>query len=72
MDKWNGNRGEQTEQQAEPATISGPKPGNFPLGSLESRAAARENFSTENWKGYSVDDINSKAAMGIASRRNGA
>lgn len=41
MDKWNGNNGKRTDPPSETATLSAPKPGDYPLGSLESRAAAR-------------------------------
>ncbi len=41
MSSWYWDKGKKTEQQPEPATVSGPNPGDFPLGSLQSRAAAR-------------------------------
>jgi len=41
MDKWNGNRRKQADPLSEAATQSTPKPGDYSLGSLESRVAAR-------------------------------
>jgi hypothetical protein len=41
MDNWNMYKGKQMEQHPEPATVPGARPADFPLGSLESRAAAR-------------------------------
>ncbi len=41
MSKWNRNRGKQTDPLAEAATQSAPKPGDYELGSVRSRAAAR-------------------------------
>lgn len=41
MAKWNGNRGKGPEDLPQAATNSTPKPGNYPLGSVESRAAAQ-------------------------------
>ena len=41
MIKWNVNRRKQPENLPEAATDSTPNPGDFSLGSLESRAAAR-------------------------------
>lgn len=48
MDNWNPFKGKRAERQLEPATNPGPKPGDFPLGSLKSRAAARR--ALERWK----------------------
>jgi len=45
MVKWNGNRGKGPEDLPQAATNSTPKPGNYLLGSLESRAAARAMIS---------------------------
>jgi hypothetical protein len=41
MSNWNNNRWKRPEHQSEPATMPGPKPGDFAVGSLQSRAAAR-------------------------------
>jgi hypothetical protein len=41
MDKYNRDRGKQPDDFSQAATLSGPKPGDFSLGSLQSRAAAR-------------------------------
>ncbi len=41
MNKWNGNRRKATEPLTETATKSTPKPGEYPIGSVQSRAAAR-------------------------------
>jgi hypothetical protein len=41
MDNWYRTKGKREEHQDEPAPVSGPRPGDFPPGSLESRAAAR-------------------------------
>jgi hypothetical protein len=50
-----------------PATDSGPNPGDFPVGSLESRAAARMRLATEQEEpvmAIEVRHIGSKAPMG--------
>jgi hypothetical protein len=41
MTKWNANRRKQPENLPEAATDSTPKPGDYALGSMKSRAAAR-------------------------------
>jgi hypothetical protein len=41
MHKWNGNRKKEADSLVETTTKSTPKPGEYPVGSLESRAAAR-------------------------------
>ncbi len=41
MNKCNGNTRKQTDPLAEAATHSAPRPGDYSLGSLQSRAAAR-------------------------------
>ncbi len=41
MTKWSANKRKQPENLLDPATDSAPKPGDYPLGSLQSRAAAR-------------------------------
>jgi len=41
MKSLNRNNGKRTDGLADPATQSVPEPGDYPLGSLESRAAAR-------------------------------
>ena len=41
MTNWRGNKGKGREDLPETATDSAPKPGDFPVGSVQSRAAAR-------------------------------
>jgi hypothetical protein len=41
MNNWNRNRGKRQEAIHDPATNPAPKPGDYPVGSVESRAAAR-------------------------------
>jgi hypothetical protein len=41
MNKWNENRRKRTVPLQETATKSAPKPADFPIGSMQSRAAAR-------------------------------
>ena len=41
MDKWNRDKKKGVDSLSETATKSAPKPGNYPVGSLQSRAAAR-------------------------------
>lgn len=41
MSKWNGTKRNRTEPFRETATESAPRPGDYPIGSLQSRAAAR-------------------------------
>lgn len=41
MSKWNGNNGKPTDPLAETATLPMTNPGEYPIGSLQSRAAAR-------------------------------
>ena len=41
MDKWNRNRRKGKAALPETATQSAPKPGDYPIGSVQSRAAAR-------------------------------
>ncbi len=48
MDKSNGNRGKQTDPLAEAATQSTPRPGDYELGSVRSRAAARAMFEEKD------------------------
>lgn len=41
MNKRNGDKGKQPENLPEPATVPGPKPGDYVIGTPASRAAAR-------------------------------
>jgi hypothetical protein len=41
MANWYGDKEKRAEHHPEPATMPGPKPGDFTVGSLQSRAAAR-------------------------------
>ena len=41
MTNWRGNKGKRREDLPEAATDSAPKPGDYALGSVKSRAAAR-------------------------------
>jgi hypothetical protein len=41
MPNWNRNKQKRLENHSESATKSTPNPGDYPVGSLESRAAAR-------------------------------
>jgi hypothetical protein len=41
MNKWNGNKRKGADPIVETTTKPTPKPGDFPIGSVQSRAAAR-------------------------------
>jgi hypothetical protein len=47
MDHQNKYRIKHAEQKPESVTIPGPMPGDFPLGSLQSRAAARKTLEQQ-------------------------
>ncbi len=51
MDNWNENSVKQPKGHSDPATQSAPRPGDYPLGSLESRAAARIMIDTKKREG---------------------
>jgi hypothetical protein len=48
MTNWYGSNGKRAEDVSKPATQSMARPGDFPLGSIESRAAARRK--AEYWR----------------------
>ena len=50
MTNWRRNKGKQPAGLPDPATKSGPQPGDYPLGSLASRAAARVMMDTKKVK----------------------
>ncbi len=64
MTKWNGNTGKQTDPLAEAATQSAPRPGDYSLGSLKSRAAARAMLK-EKETGKLVIEINCASKPGM-------
>jgi len=63
MTNWNRNKGKQTDSFAETATKSTPRPGDYSIGSLQSRAAARAMLRD---KGKPVVKIHLVSTLGAA------
>ena len=57
MDKWNGGKGKRTENVAGIATKSLPSPADYPLASVESRAAARALVQDRDKKGEVIEIV---------------
>jgi hypothetical protein len=49
MTNWYGSNGKRAEDVSKPATQSMARPGDFPLGSIESRAAAWRKAEPVNY-----------------------
>jgi hypothetical protein len=57
MDESNGNKRKQADPISETATKSAPKPGDYPLGSLESRAVARALVQNRDKEGTVIQIV---------------